>query len=161
MAARDMSHNQNRRVEMRRNADTIVTEFLELFHTTTIDMPRIQAALAENARWQPVVPTAAVVEGRDRICAEIERQYRLYADCACKILNVASNGNTVFTERVDDVRMLADDRTVVTRVVGVFDLDADGRIVWWREYWDMLDIADQIGISGEDMRGLMDASVPV
>lgn len=146
---------------MRRSRDRIVTEFLGLFHATTLDMPRIRAAFSEDARWQPVVPTASVMEGRDRICAEIERQYRLYADCACKILNVATSGATVFTERVDDVRMLADDRTVVTRVVGVFDLDADDKIVWWREYWDTLDIADQIGISGEDMRRIMDASVPV
>ena len=146
---------------MRKDGEAIVMDFLELFHATTLDMPRIRAMLSEDARWQPVVPTAAVMEGRDKICAEIERQYRLYADCACKILHIATSGSTVFTERVDDVRMLADDRTVVTRVAGVFDLDAEGKIVWWREYWDTLDIADQIGISGEDMRRIMDASVPL
>ena len=92
--------------------------------------------------------------------AEAERQYRLYADCDCEILHVAVAGDTVFTERVDTVRMLSDGRTVVTRVAGVFDLDAADRITFWREYWDMLDIAGQIGVSGEAMLKLMDTTVP-
>ena len=139
--------------------EAAVRDFLALFHATTLDIPRIRAALAEDARWQPVVPLAAAVHGADAICAEAERQYRLYADCKCEILHVASGANTVFTERVDSVRMLSDDRTVVTRVVGVFDLDHQAKIKFWREYWDTLDIADQIGISGEDMRKIMDTGV--
>jgi len=139
--------------------EAAVRDFLALFHATTLDIPRIRAALADNARWQPVVPLAATVRGPDAICAEAERQYKLYADCACEIQHIASSGNTVFTERVDSVRMLSDDRTVVTRVAGVFDLD-DGKISFWREYWDTLDIADQIGISGEEMRKIMDTDVP-
>lgn len=139
--------------------EAAVREFLALFHATTLDIPRIRAALADGASWQPVVPLAAAVHGADAICAEAERQYRLYADCDCEILAIASNGKTVFTERVDSVRMLSDDRTVLTRVVGVFDLDENAKITVWREYWDTLDIADQIGLSGEEMRKIMDTSV--
>ncbi len=139
--------------------EAAVREFLALFHATTLDIPRIRAALAEDASWQPVVPLATAVHGADAICAEAERQYRLYADCDCEILAIASNGKTVFTERVDSVRMLSDDRTVLTRVVGVFDLDDNAKITVWREYWDTLDIADQIGLSGEEMRKIMDTSV--
>lgn len=132
-----------------------VRDFLALFHATTLDLARIRAALAEDATWQPVVPLTAAVKGSDAICAEVQRQYTLYADCDCKILNIASSANTVFVERVDSVRMLSDDRTVVTHVVGVFILNDDGKISVWRDYWDTLDIADQIGISGEDMRKIM------
>jgi limonene-1,2-epoxide hydrolase len=130
-------------------------EFLALFHTTDIDLPRMKAALAPNARWQPLVPLAPTRTGRDAICAEVERQYAIYADCACEILHIAVTGNTVFTERVDRVRMLADDREVVTCVAGIIELNDDNQVVWWREYWDGLDIAQQIGISGEDMTRLM------
>lgn len=140
--------------------EAAVRDFLALFHATTLDLARIRAALADDARWQPVVPLAAPVHGADAICAEAERQYKLYADCDCEILHIASSGNTVFTERVDRVRMLSDNRTVITRVAGIFDLDYDDRIVFWREYWDTLDIADQIGISGEEMRKIMDTTVP-
>ena len=140
--------------------EAAVRQFLALFHATELDIPAIRAALAEDARWQPVVPVARMVHGADAVCAEAERQYKLYADCACDILHMATSGRTVFTERVDSVRMLHDDRTVVTRVAGIFDLDDDDKITFWREYWDMLDIADQIGISGEEMRTMMDTNVP-
>lgn len=137
-----------------------VLEFLKLFHATELDLAGIRAALAPDARWQPVVPIAKMVVGADAICAEAERQYRIYADCDCEVLKIASGGDTVFTERVDRVRLLQDDREVITRVTGVFDLDAQHRIVFWREYWDILDIADQIGVSAETMRQMMDTSVP-
>src|SRR3546814_17578574 len=110
-----------------------------------------------------VVPLARPVEGVEAICAEAERQYRIYTDCACEILNIATSGNTVFTERVDRIRLLADEREVVTRVVGIFDMDDDDNIVWWREYWDELDSAVKTGawcvtqtailITAEDVKG--------
>ncbi|HEY9580543.1 MAG TPA: limonene-1,2-epoxide hydrolase family protein [Rhizorhapis sp.] len=138
--------------------ESAVRKFLALFHATDLDLPQIREALAHNARWQPVVPLARPVEGVEAICAEAERQYRIYTDCACEILNIATSGNTVFTERVDRVRLLADDREVVTRVVGIFDMDDDDKIVWWREYWDALDIAGQIGGSGEQMKAIMETA---
>ena len=42
-----------------------------------------------------------------------------------------------------------------TNVVGVFDIDAQGKIVWWREYWDGLDCAGQLGIDDKAMRAIM------
>lgn len=141
--------------------ENAVRQFLNLFHATELDMVAIRAALADEALWQPVVPLAATVQGADAVCRELERQYKMYADCDCRILNIATNGNTVFAERIDSVRMLHDNRTVLVRVVGVFELDGDGRVLVWRDYWDTLDIADQIGVSGEEMRKMMDTSVPV
>lgn len=143
---------------MTNSKEAAVRAFLGLFHATVLDLPRIRAALADDARWQPLVPMSQPVEGADAICAEAERQYRIYADCACEILAIGTSGNTVFTERVDRVRLLADGREVVTRVAGLFDVDAEDRIIWWREYWDALDIAGQIGVSGDDMRKMMQAA---
>src|SRR3546814_14448283 len=69
--------------------ESAVRKFLALFHATDLDLPQIREALAHNARWQPVVPLARPVEGVEAICAEAERQYRIYTDCACEILNIA------------------------------------------------------------------------
>lgn len=132
-----------------------VKNFLALMHTDKLDIARIRACLADDARYQPIVPLSAPVRGADRICAELERQYALYKDCACEIINIASAGKTVFTERVERVKQRSDNSETVTHVAGVFDLDADNRIVWWREYWDALDIADQIGVSGDEMKAIM------
>lgn len=145
---------------MANSKEAAVIEFLKLFHATTLDLSKIRAALAPDARWQPVVPVADVVDGPDAICAEAERQYKIYADCDCEILHIASSGNTVFTERVDRVRMLGGDREVITHATGVFDLDDQDRIVFWRDYWDLVDIAAQIGVSAEEMRKMMDTKVP-
>ncbi|MDT0509617.1 limonene-1,2-epoxide hydrolase family protein [Novosphingobium sp. MMS21-SN21R] len=144
---------------MSNSKETAVRKFLALFHTTTLDLDKIRDALAPDARWQAVVPLAEVVYGAEGICREAERQYRIYKDCDCELLNIASSGDTVFTERVDRVRLLEGGKEVITHVAGIFTVNDDDKIVFWREYWDMLDIADQIGISGEDMRTLMDTQV--
>ena len=138
--------------------EAVVREFLALFHATELDLAKIRAHLAPTARWQPIVPLAPPVEGPDAICAEAERQYRIYADCDCVVLQIASNGDTVFTEGVDRVRLLADDREIITRVTGVFGLDEEGRILWWRDYWDALDVAGQIGVSDEQMKIMMQSA---
>ena len=135
--------------------EKIVHEFLALFHTAKLDGAAVRAMLADDARYQPVVPIAPVREGGDAIVAELERQYELYDECACDVLNVASTGNVVFTERVDTVRQIANGQRTTTNVVGIFDLDADGKIVWWREYWDALDCAGQLGIDDKAMRAIM------
>jgi limonene-1,2-epoxide hydrolase len=144
---------------MSNSKEAAVRNFLALFHTATLDLDKIRDALAPDARWQAVVPLAGVVYGADGICREAERQYRIYKDCDCELLNIASSGDTVFTERVDRVRLIDGDKEIITNVAGIFTVNEDDKIVFWREYWDMLDIADQIGISGEDMRKLMDTQV--
>ena len=137
------------------NPKAIVREFLALFHTTTLDGAALRAMLADEARYQPIVPIAPVRQGADAIVAEMERQYRLYDECDCAILGVAVAGNTVFTERVDTVRQIANGQRTTTHVVGVFDLDAQGKVAWWREYWDALDCAGQLGIDDKTMRAIM------
>jgi limonene-1,2-epoxide hydrolase len=135
--------------------EKIVRDFLALFHTQKLDVATLRSMLADDARYQPIVPIAPVRHGADAICGEMERQYQLYDECACDILHVAESGSTVFTERVDTVRQLAGGQTTTTNVVGVFDLDANGKVVWWREYWDALDCAGQLGIDDKTMRAIM------
>ena len=137
------------------NSEQIVRDFLALFHTTKLDVVALRSMLADDARYQPIVPIAPVRHGADDIVEEMERQYQLYDECACNTLNVAVSGNVVFTERVDTVRQLANGQRTTTHVVGVFDLDADGKITWWREYWDALDCAGQLGIDDQTMRAIM------
>lgn len=137
------------------NAEQVVRDFLALFHTTSLDALALRGFLADEARYQPIVPLAPVRHGADAIVEEMQRQYKLYDECSCDILKVAVSGDTVFTERVDTVRQLANGQRTTTCVVGVFDIDANGKITWWREYWDALDCAGQLGIDDQAMRGLM------
>ncbi len=50
----------------------------------------------------------------------------------------AANGNTVLTERTD-IFHFKDGRRAAIRVMGTFDLDPQGRITGWRDYFDMLE----------------------
>ena len=86
------------------NAETVVRQFLALFHTSKLDVGAVRAMLADDAQYKPVVPIAPVRQGADAICEERERQYELYDECACDIRKVAASGSTVFTERVDTCR---------------------------------------------------------
>jgi limonene-1,2-epoxide hydrolase len=131
------------------NLEQIARDFLALFHTKKLDVAALRSMLADDARYQPVRV------GADAICGELERQYQLYDECACDILHIAVDGSTVFTERVDTCRQLANGQKTTTNVVGVFDIDAQGKVIWWREYWDALDCAGQLGIDDKAMRGIM------
>lgn len=59
-----------------------------------------------------------------------------------EVLNLASNGNVVFTERVD--RFLMGGRTVELPVAGVFEVES-GLIKAWRDYFDMEMFTRQTG----------------
>jgi limonene-1,2-epoxide hydrolase len=135
--------------------EQIVRDFLALFHTMKLDVAALRSMLTNDARYQPIVPIAPIQRGADAICSEMERQYQLYDECSCDILLIATSGNTVFTERVDTVRQLANGQKTTTNVIGVFDIDAQGKIIWWREYWDALDCAGQLGIDDKAMRAIM------
>lgn len=58
------------------------------------------------------------------------------AACDWQVHAIAANGNTVLTERTDGFTF-KDGRRAAIRVMGTFELDADGLIVAWRDYFDM------------------------
>ena len=137
------------------NAESKIRAFLANFQTAKLDLSALRAALAADATYQSVVPIAPLRRGADAICAALARQYELYDQCDCVIREVATSGNTVFTERLDIVRRIADGRSTTTNVVAVFDLDDEGRIWFWREYWDRSDCARQLGIDSAAMRRIL------
>ena len=61
-----------------------------------------------------------------------------------ELLAIASTGNLVFTERVD--RFLILGREVALPVAGVFEIAA-GKIVAWRDYFDMQTWMRQSGMA--------------
>lgn len=56
-----------------------------------------------------------------------------------RILAIAANGTTVFTERDDRFRFAGKDWTAV-RAAGVFEIDTNGRIAAWRDYFDLAEL---------------------
>jgi limonene-1,2-epoxide hydrolase len=134
-----------------------VLELLELFHADnfTPNLARAASLFAEDASYQIQVPSRPPVYGRDAIVAELSRQALDYKDCECEILTVVSNDRTVVTERVDHVTMLHNDVRVSNPLLAIFELNDDGLIVAWREYWDALSLCGRMGVSPEDMAQLI------
>jgi limonene-1,2-epoxide hydrolase len=60
-----------------------------------------------------------------------------------EMVNIASVGTTVFVQRRDWVTM--NDKRAGFHVVGVFEVDADGKIASWRDYLDSREITVQVG----------------
>lgn len=56
-----------------------------------------------------------------------------------RIVTRAATGDIVFAERIDRFRFAGQDWTQV-RAIGVFVIDADGRIREWRDYFDMAEL---------------------
>ncbi len=58
--------------------------------------------------------------------------------CDWQVHAIAANGNVVLTERTDGFTF-KDGRHAAIRVMGTFEIGADGRITAWRDYFDMLE----------------------
>lgn len=133
-----------------------VMAFLGDFHVAgTPDFATLASYFAPDGYYQPLVPATARIKGRAAIAAALEKQYRTYYECRCEIHASAAMGRFVFTERTDHVTLHAADRKVGSRVCAVFEMDEDGLIAGWREYWDTGDVMQQMGISAEDLAAAM------
>jgi len=81
--------------------------------------------------------------GRDATLAAVKFQFDMFEPIAFVIRNLAVDGDTVLTERVDEVT--ANGTMAPVPVMGTFEV-RDGRIVAWRDYFDM-------GLTGRLMAG--------
>ena len=86
-----------------------------------------------NIPMEPVHGTAAMRSMVEGFMADI-------AKCDWETHAIAANGNTVLTERTDGF-IFKDGRRAAIRVMGTFELGADGLITAWRDYFDMAEFA--------------------
>jgi limonene-1,2-epoxide hydrolase len=125
-------------------AEDTVAEFLSLLDVEQPELARLMTYFSADARYFSRVRHAQPLRGRAAIEEELRGQFSRYRDCRCQILSVASNGAQVFTERADTVTMRKDGRQVTVLVCAIFDIGVDGKISYWREYWDLSDIEEQM-----------------
>ena len=57
--------------------------------------------------------------------------------------HIAANGNVVLTERTDWFEMKGRRRTI--RVMGTFELNDEGKIAKWRDYFDIAEFQREFG----------------
>ena len=105
----------------------------ECEHMDASRIERLLGRMAPDARYHVRAWQEPFV-GRDAIRAELLRQAPLFSDGCYETVNVASVGQTVFSERVDSV--MIEGKRAAFHLVDVFEVDADGKIASWRTYSD-------------------------
>ena len=105
-------------------------------HWNACDIDAMLALCADdivyhNIPMEPIHTAAAMRTMVEGFLADI-------AACDWKTHAIAASGNTVLTERTDGFTF-KDGRRAAIRVMGTFEIGADGRIAAWRDYFDMLE----------------------
>ena len=112
------------------------------------DLAKVESLLDENVVYHNIGSEPAV--GRDASLAAVKFQFDMFDPISFRIRNLAEDGDTVLTERVDEVT--ANGVTAPVPVMGTFEV-RDGHIVQWRDYFDMGLTGRLMG--GEDVASLL------
>ena len=110
--------------------ETIIRDFCTAFERRDVD--ELVSFFAADGVYHNI-PLAPAV-GHDAIRSTLESYVPGSPEIRFEILNIASAGSVVFTERID--HMTIGGNAVSAPVAGVFEL-ADGKIRAWRDYFDM------------------------
>lgn len=113
------------------NADQVVKDFCAAWSRG--DLEAIMDAFSDDAVYHNI--PMAPCKGRDEIRNFIAGL--LGGMCKSVDFDIKAqlvSGNTVMNERVDTLHM--EDRSVDLPVCGVFELNDDGKISAWRDYFD-------------------------
>jgi len=110
--------------------ETTVVEFCDAW--AALDIERILGFFADDAVYHNIPLEPAV--GLDAIRAVLDMFVPPADEIVFIVHNMFSDGDLVFTERTD--RFVIGDKTIELPVAGIFEL-RDGKIVAWRDYFDM------------------------
>lgn len=133
---------------MGQKQENFIREFCQLFgdgsYDSRADVDRIMSMMAEDVEWQLWVPGGPVIKGKADIRAELERQKSFMRNNKCNIINITSSDTVVMTERKDDAMLYG--RDAPHHMVAVYVLNEQGLIKEWREYLDMIDLTQKMGV---------------
>ncbi|SFP33421.1 MULTISPECIES: limonene-1,2-epoxide hydrolase family protein [Actinomadura] len=123
----------------------IVKAFLDGMHKPISQVPdHLRASLTEDAEWgNSGFPPAVGIED---IVGKHEASQQVFGDYVMEIqlLNIAVDGDVVFTERIDVGRTQAGEELLTVPVVGVFTV-RDGKIARWTDYFDPAGLLKHLG----------------
>ena len=111
----------------------VVREFCALMEKR--DAEALRPLLADSAVYQNVGMPAS--NGVDAIVENLAAQFSMFPDAyAFEIVNIASDGQAVLTERLDYIQT-PDGAKPAVPVMGTFVVGDDGKIIRWTDYFDV------------------------
>jgi limonene-1,2-epoxide hydrolase len=84
--------------------------------------------------------------GVDAIRAHLQAQIDAVRSESIDVTSLVADGGTVMMERVDTVSVGG--KPFSLEVMAAFEIDADGRIKYWRDSFDLRSITDQVEAAG-------------
>jgi limonene-1,2-epoxide hydrolase len=118
------------------------------------DPDALRPLLADDAVYQNVGMPA--LTGVEAIVENMAAQFSMFPDAyAFEIVNIASDGPVVLTERLDYIQTPDGSKPAIP-VMGTFVVGEDGRITRWTDYFD-LNLTIKL-LQGEDISALVPAA---
>jgi limonene-1,2-epoxide hydrolase len=122
--------------------EAVVREFIDAWREA--DARKLADFFTEDAVvWNDGRTT---VRGREAIREHFMLQLSACTDCDFEITQTAVSGNTLFNERID--RMKIAGAPIELPVAGVFEIDDAGKLVAWRDYFDLNTVMTQLAAAG-------------
>ena len=118
----------------------VVKAFVDAWNR--MDFDAIVAALDERVRYHNI--PLAPIHGRDAVRDYLREAWR-FDQVDWQLVRIAADGGSVLTERVDNFVIAG--AHVSLPVMGTFEV-LDGRIVEWRDYFDLASYRAQLEAAG-------------
>jgi limonene-1,2-epoxide hydrolase len=116
----------------------VVTSFIEAIERKDVDAAVALAADAISYENMPISP----IVGREGLAATLHAFLGAASEVDWQVLRSVESGRVVVNERVDRFRI--GEGWLELPVAGFFEVDDDGRITLWRDYFDMASYQRQL-----------------
>jgi limonene-1,2-epoxide hydrolase len=113
------------------SAADVVNQFIEAIERKDVDAAVALTAETISYENMPITP----IVGREGVAATLRAFLEPATEVDWQIVRQLEVGSVVVNERLDRFRI--GDGWLELPVAGVFEVDGDGRITLWRDYFDM------------------------
>jgi len=127
---------------MSESAETVVRKYLAAWKRSDLD--ELVSFISDDAVFTD--GPRGVHHGIDAIRAELETMVKVVPSTSVDIKKLVASGGTVMVERVDNFKLGG--KPFDLEVATVFDVDDNGRIKRWRDYYDLKSLEDRITSAG-------------
>jgi len=127
---------------MSESAETVVRKYLAAWKRSDLD--ELVSFISDDAVYTD--GPRGVHHGIDAIRAELETMAKVVPSTSVDIKKLVASGGTVMVERVDNFKLGG--KPFDLEVAAVFDVDDNGRIKRWRDYYDLKSLEDRITSAG-------------
>lgn len=125
---------------MAANCEKVVNDLFAAW--TRLNLDEVMGLFAEDGVWDNVPMSPA--NGKQAIREMTNGFMKDATSFNAKILRSAHDGNVVFNERVDTIVMKNGKKAEIP-VAGMFEIDNNGKIKVWRDYFDLASFTKQMG----------------